>query len=76
MGIFSFLLWYFPMGLYQNAREAGAEHSRGVTVFLFIWVFFVFTTSFSFLVIAGMDSYEVAGGVVGLMTVLMFTFCG
>ena len=76
MGVFSFVMWYFPMGLYRNARETGAEHSRGATVLAFIWVFFVFTTSFAFLVIAGMDSYEIAGGIVGLLTILMFTFCG
>lgn len=76
MSIFSFLLWYFPMGLYRNARESGAEHSRGATVFAFIWVFFVFTTSFSFFIIAGMDSVDMAGGIIGLLTVLMFSFCG
>ncbi|KAK2687582.1 hypothetical protein QWA68_013529 [Fusarium oxysporum] len=76
MAIFSFLLWYFPMGLYRNARETGAEHSRATLVFLFIWLFFVFTTSFTFLIIAGIDSYEVAGGIVGLLTIIMFAFNG
>ncbi|KAM0335679.1 hypothetical protein ACHAQA_000728 [Verticillium albo-atrum] len=76
LSIFSFLVWYFPMGLYRNARESGAEHSRGITVFLFVWVFFLFSSTFAHLVMAGLDSYEVAGGVVGLMTILLFCFCG
>lgn len=76
MGIFSFLLWYFPMGLYRNARESGAEHSRGTLIFLFVWVFFIFTTSFAFLIITGLESAEVAGGIVGLLTIMMFVFCG
>ena len=76
MALFSFLLWYFPMGLYRNARESGAEHSRSTLILLFIWVFFIFTTSFAFLVIAGLESAEVAGGIVGLLTIMMFTFCG
>ncbi|KAL5615982.1 hypothetical protein FOBRF1_004730 [Fusarium oxysporum] len=76
MSVFSFLLWYFPMGLYRNARETGTQHSRSTTIFLFIWAFFIFTTSFAFLAIAGLDSAEVAGGIVGLLTIMMFTFCG
>ncbi|TXC04134.1 hypothetical protein FocTR4_00000325 [Fusarium oxysporum f. sp. cubense] len=76
MSVFSFLLWYFPMGLYRNARETGTQHSRSTTIFLFTWAFFIFTTSFAFLAIAGLDSAEVAGGIVGLLTIMMFTFCG
>ncbi|KAH6871435.1 multidrug resistance protein CDR1 [Thelonectria olida] len=76
MGVFSFILWYYPIGLYRNARHTNAVHSRGATVFLFVWVFFLFSSSFAHLVIAGMDSHEVAGGLVGLMTILMFSFCG
>lgn len=64
------------MGLYRNARESGTEHSRSTTIFLFIWVFFIFTTSFAFLIIAGLSSAEIAGGIVGLLTIMMFTFCG
>ncbi|KAK1148199.1 Multidrug resistance protein [Aspergillus melleus] len=74
--LFSFLFWYFPMGLYRNARYTDAEHSRGILIFLFIWVFFLFSSTFAHLIIAGIDSAEVAGGIVGLLTVMMFTFCG
>lgn len=64
------------MGLYHNARYTDAEHSRGILVFLFIWVFFLFSSTFAHLIIAAIDSAEVAGGLVGLLTVMMFTFCG
>ncbi|KAJ4152410.1 Multidrug resistance protein [Fusarium falciforme] len=74
--LLSFFFWYFPMGLYRNARYSDAEHSRGILVFLFIWVFFLFSSTFAHLIIAGIDSAEVAGGIVGLLTVMMFTFCG
>ncbi|KAH6949769.1 multidrug resistance protein CDR1 [Ilyonectria sp. MPI-CAGE-AT-0026] len=74
--LLSFLFWYFPMGLYRNARYTDAEHSRGVLVFLFVWVFFLFSSTFAHLIIAGIHSAEVAGGIVGLLTVMMFTFCG
>ncbi|KAI9146718.1 ATPase [Paramyrothecium foliicola] len=76
LSVGSFLLWYFPMGLYRNAQETGTEHSRAVTICLFIWVFFLFTTSFAFLCIAGISEADMAGGIVGLLTIMMFTFCG
>lgn len=76
MSIFSFLVWYFPMGLYRNAREGNDEHGRGITIALFVWAFFIFTTTFAHLIIAGLESYEIAGGIVGLLTIMMFTFCG
>ncbi|GKT90617.1 ABC-2 type transporter [Colletotrichum tofieldiae] len=76
MSIFSFILWYFPLGLYRNARQTGAEHSRATTIFLFVWAFFIFTSSFAHLIIAGLDSHEVAGAIVGLFSIMMFSFCG
>lgn len=76
MSVFSFILWYFPIGLYRNARQSGAEHSRGATSFLFVWVFFIFASSFAHLIIAGLETYDVAGAIVGLLTIMMFAFCG
>lgn len=64
------------MGLYRNARYTDAETSRGILVFLFIWVFFVFSSTFAHLIMAGIGSAEVGGAIVGLLTVMMFTFCG
>ncbi|OAL42986.1 ABC-2 type transporter [Pyrenochaeta sp. DS3sAY3a] len=76
MALFSFILWYFPIGLYRNARQTGTEHSRGTTIFLFVWVFFIFASSFAHLIMAGLETYDIAGAVVGLLTIMMFAFCG
>lgn len=76
MSVFCFICWYFPIGLYRNARWTGAEHARGANVFLLVWLFFVFTSTFAHMIIAAIDSAEVAGGIVNLFLVMMFAFCG
>lgn len=76
MAVFSFICWYFPVGLYRNAEWTDQVHSRGITVFLLVWVFFMFTSTFSHMVIAGLPNPEVAGGIGTLMYIVMFAFCG
>lgn len=76
MSVFCFICWYYPIGLYRNARWTDAEHSRGANVFLHVWVFFVFTSTFAHMIIAAVETAEVAGGIVNLFLVLMFSMCG
>ncbi|TLS31584.1 hypothetical protein PpBr36_03908 [Pyricularia pennisetigena] len=76
MGTLSFICWYFPMGLYRNAYATDAVDSRAATMFLQVWIFFIFVTSFAFMGIAALQSAEVAGNVVNLLTIMMFSFCG
>ncbi|KAK7449547.1 hypothetical protein CaCOL14_013316 [Colletotrichum acutatum] len=76
MAIFSFLFWFYPMRLDRNAEWTDSVHSRGVTLFLICWVFFLFSSTFAHLMIAGLGSAEVAGGIMNLLFILMFAFCG
>ncbi|KAI6765534.1 hypothetical protein HG530_006604 [Fusarium avenaceum] len=76
MAVFSFLFWYFPLGLYHNAEHTDSVQSRGITVFLNIWAFFMFSSTFGSMIIAGIDTAEVAGGVVNLFFIMMFAFAG
>ncbi|KAH7155772.1 ABC-2 type transporter-domain-containing protein [Dactylonectria estremocensis] len=76
MAVLCFVCWYFPTGLYRNAYATDSTDSRGVTVFLFVWLFLMFTSTFANMIIAGFDSDEVAGGVVTLIMVMIFSFCG
>lgn len=45
-------------------------------MFLQMWIFLVFTSTFAHMVIAGLPSADIAGGIVGLILIMMFTFCG
>ncbi|KAL2755434.1 hypothetical protein ACRALDRAFT_1082331 [Sodiomyces alcalophilus JCM 7366] len=76
MSVFSFIVWYFPIGLYRNAEWTDQVHSRGITIFLLVWVFFVLTSSFGHMLIAGLPNPDIAGGVLNLIFILMFAMCG
>lgn len=76
MSVFSFLLWYFPIGLFRNAEWTNQVHERGMTIFMLIWAFFVMTSTFSNMLIAGLPNADIAGGVLTLLFIMMFAFCG
>ncbi|KAM5355176.1 hypothetical protein ACJ41O_001822 [Fusarium nematophilum] len=76
MAVLSFVCWYFPTGLYRNAYATDAVDSRGATVFLHVWMFFMFTSTFAHMIIAGFETAEVAGGLVTLIMIMIFSFCG
>ncbi|KAJ6440945.1 ABC transporter CDR4 [Purpureocillium lavendulum] len=76
MGVFCFVCWYFPIGLYRNAEWTDQVNSRGITMFLQVWIFFVFTSTFANMIIAAIETAEVAGGIVNLLMIMMFAFCG
>ncbi|KZL77189.1 multidrug resistance protein CDR1 (ABC-2 type transporter) [Colletotrichum tofieldiae] len=76
MAVLSFVCWYFPIGLYRNAYPTDAVDSRGITMFLQVWMFFIFTSSFAHMMIAGLPNAEVAGGLINLFAIMMFLFCG
>ena len=45
-------------------------------MFLQVWIFFVFTSTFANMIIAAIETAEVAGGIVNLLMIMMFAFCG
>lgn len=76
MGLIIFVSWYYPIGLFRNAVPTHAVHERGALMFLFIQTFMLFTSTFTDLIIAGMESAETAGNVAQLMFSLCLIFCG
>lgn len=76
MSVFCFVCWYFPMGLYKNAEWTDQVHSRGITMALHVWLFFIFTSTFATMLIAGLPSADIAGGILTLIFVMLFSFCG
>lgn len=64
------------MGFYRHAARTGSQHSRAINVFLLVWAFFVYASSFGHLMIAGIETETVAGGIFNLFFILMFAFSG
>ncbi|KAK4865296.1 hypothetical protein LT330_009407 [Penicillium expansum] len=76
MALVAYLCWYYPIGLYQNADLTHDATSRGGLAFLFIWAFMMFTSTFTHILVAGIDSADSAGSVGNICYMLCITFCG
>ena len=76
MAAICFICWYYPIGLYRNAEYTNAVHERGATMFALVWAFFMFMSTFANMLIAGIADAEVAGGILNLLMILMFSFNG
>ncbi|KAE8394955.1 ABC-2 type transporter-domain-containing protein [Aspergillus alliaceus] len=76
MAVMAYFCWYYPIGLYQNAVSAHEVTSRGCLVFLYIWAFMMFTSTFTHILIAGMDNADSASSVGNICYMMCITFCG
>lgn len=76
MAVLIFFCWYYPIGLYRNAEPTDSVNLRGFQLFLFVWMFLMFTSTFTHMVIAGIDSAETGGNLANLMFSLCLIFCG
>ncbi|KAL8922410.1 MAG: hypothetical protein Q9172_003566 [Xanthocarpia lactea] len=76
MAVLIYVCWYYPIGMHRNAIPSGQLHERGALMFLLIWTFMLFTSTFTHMVVAGMESSETAGNVGQLLFSLTLIFCG
>lgn len=76
MAVIMFVLWYYPIGLNENAIAAGQTAERGFLMFLLLWAFLLFTSTFTDLIIAGFETAEGGGNVANLLFSLCLIFCG
>lgn len=66
----------FPSGLYRNAEPTDAVAERGGLMFLLIWFFLLFTSTFAHMIIAGIELAETGGNMANLLFSLTLIFCG
>lgn len=71
-----FFTWYYPIGLERNAIPTDQVTQRGGLMFLLIWQFLLFTSTFATMVIAAIETAEVGGNLANLMFSLTLVFCG
>jgi hypothetical protein len=60
----------------RNAEAAGQTTERGGLFFLFIWVFLIFTSTFTDMVIAGVDTADAGSNLANMLFALCLIFCG
>ncbi|WWC67761.1 uncharacterized protein I206_101673 [Kwoniella pini CBS 10737] len=76
MGIAVFFCWYYPIGYYRNAIPTNAVHLRGALMWLYVETFLLFTSTFSTMIVAGIETAETAGNIANLLFSLTLVFCG
>ncbi|KAL4866663.1 hypothetical protein BDV12DRAFT_187304 [Aspergillus spectabilis] len=76
MAALIFFCWYYPIGLYNNARPTDTVTERGGLMFLLLWTFLLFTSTFAHMVIAGIELAETGGNVASMLFSLCLIFCG
>ncbi|GLA01002.1 hypothetical protein AnigIFM60653_010855 [Aspergillus niger] len=71
MAVPAYFCWYYPIGLYRNAIPTHTVTERGGTMFLLVLIFMVFTSTFSSMVIAGIEQPDTGSNIAQLL----FSFC-
>ncbi|KAI5452128.1 Multidrug resistance protein [Naganishia albida] len=74
MAVLIFFTWYYPVGFYKNAGDD--VNSRGILMFLLVWAFLLFTSTFTHLIISFNDTAENGGNIANLLFSLCLIFCG
>ncbi|GME69443.1 unnamed protein product [[Candida] boidinii] len=76
VGTLSFFCWYYPVGLYHNASFTDTVHERGATMWAFIVIFFLFTSTLGQAAIAGIEIEQNAANIATVLFALSLAFCG
>ncbi|KAH0536023.1 hypothetical protein FGG08_007090 [Glutinoglossum americanum] len=76
MAVFIFVAWYYPIGMFRNAQPTGAVAERGGTMFLLVWAYLMFASTFAHMIQAGMELAEMAGNLANMSFLFALIFCG
>jgi ATP-binding cassette, subfamily G (WHITE), member 2, PDR len=76
MAVIVFLVWYYPLGLYNNALVTDQLHSRGGLTFLLLWSFMLFLSTLSQMVMTTMPNAATGVNIAVLLYMLSLLFSG
>lgn len=74
IAVFSFFCYYYPVGYYRNAGHQ--VHERGAMVFMIIWGFYLFTSTFAHMVIAAVEDSNTGANIATILFIICLGFCG
>lgn len=75
-GLFAFLVWYYPIGFYQNAKPNHEVGERGILMLLLVEEFMVFASTFAHMMIAGIEITSTAAHLASFCLAMSLMFCG
>ncbi|KAF2845347.1 BcATRO, ABC transporter [Plenodomus tracheiphilus IPT5] len=76
MSVFMYCAWYYAVGMDRNATQTNSETERGGLMFLFMLSYLIFTSTFSTMIIAGIEQAAEGANLANLMFSLSLMFCG
>ena len=76
LAFFQFVTWYYPIGMYRNALAADELSQRGGFMFLIIWSFMVFSSTFSQALATVMPDAATGVNISASLYTLSLLFCG
>ncbi|KAF9878804.1 hypothetical protein CkaCkLH20_03704 [Colletotrichum karsti] len=71
-----FFPFYYLVGMYRNAIPTDAVTERGGLMFLLVWAFMLFESTFADMVVAGVPTAEIGATLSLLLFALCLIFCG
>lgn len=76
MAVITFVVYYYPIGLYKNAKYTDTLNERSGLMFLLILAFYLWVSTFTHFIIAGVETAETGANIGQLMFSLALIFCG
>jgi ATP-binding cassette subfamily G (WHITE) protein 2 (PDR) len=76
MAALAFCSWYYPIGFYRNAIPTGSVTERGGLMFLLIWAFYLYSSTFAHMMVAAAASADIGSQYGNLLFTLALIFCG
>ena len=76
LAVVQFATWYYPSGMYRNALATQDLNERGALMFLLIWSYMLFSSTFSQMVVTIMPDAATGINISALLYSLSLIFCG
>ncbi|KAJ5511411.1 CDR ABC transporter [Penicillium expansum] len=76
MSVPIFFCWYYPIGFYRNAEPTNAVIERSGIMYLLVLQFMMFTSTFSSMMIAGIEEPDTGSNIAQFMFSLCLVFNG
>lgn len=76
MAILLFATWYYPVGMYRNAIATAELNGRGGLMFLLLWSYTLFCSTFTQMVATIMPDPATGVNIASLLYNLSQIFCG
>ena len=76
MAVLFFTSWYYPLGMNRNASVLGELHQRGGLMFLLMWSYMLFCSTFSQMIGTIMPDASTGVNVASLLYSLSLIICG